>query len=108
MNADLSLLGNYHYLHKGETIMTTTQDSFDDLLKDMQRLRDELKLQIHLGSKEAQDEYDKLERKWEEMMQEGQPLAEAISDTAENVGAAAELAADELKKGYERIRELLK
>ena len=88
--------------------MTDTSKSYDELVSDLQQLRDELRLQIHLGSKEAQDEYEKLEQKWDELMQEGQPLAKAVSDTAENVGAAVELAAGELKQGYERIRDLLK
>ena len=88
--------------------MTNKPDSLSDLVNDMQQLRDELRVQIRLGSKEAQDEYEKLERKWDEMMKEGQPLAEAVSDTAKNVGAAAELAVDELKQGYEKIKDLLK
>jgi ElaB/YqjD/DUF883 family membrane-anchored ribosome-binding protein len=89
-------------------IMTDTPKSYDELVSDLQQLRDELRLQIHLGSKEAQDEYEKLEQKWDELMQEGQPLAEAVSDTAKNVGAAVDLAASELKQGYEKILDLLK
>ena len=88
--------------------MTDTPNSYDEVVSELQKLRDELRLQIHLGSKEAQDEFEQLEQKWDELMQEGQPLAEAVSETAENVGAAVELAAGELKQGYEKIRDLLK
>ena len=88
--------------------MTDTPKSYDELVTELQQLRDELRLQIHLGSKEAQDEYRKVEQKWDELMQEGQPLAEAVSDTASNVGAAVELAANELKQGYKKIWDLLK
>ena len=88
--------------------MTDTPKPYDELVSELQQLRDELQLQIHLGSKEAQEEYEKLEQKWDELIQEGQPLANAVSDTAENVGAAVELAAGELKQGYEKIRDLLK
>ena len=88
--------------------MTDAKESFDELVDNLKQLRDELRVQIHLGSKEAQDEYHELERKWDELMKEGQPFADAISDTAENVGTAAKLAADEMKKGYEKIRDLLK
>lgn len=88
--------------------MTDTPESRKELMNDLQQLRDELRLQIHLGSKDAQEEYEKLEQKWDELMRQGQPLSDAISDTAGNVGAAVELAADELKKGYENIRDLIK
>ena len=88
--------------------MADTPTPLDELINDLQQLRDELRLQIHLGSKEAQDEFDKLEFKWEQMMKERQPLANVISDTAKNVETAAELAANEIKRGYERIRDLLK
>ena len=88
--------------------MTDTPKPYDEVVSELQQLRDELRVQIHLGSKEAQEEYEKLEQKWDELMQEGQPLADAVSETAENVGAAVELAAGELKQGYEKIRDLLK
>ena len=40
--------------------MSKIQDTIDDL----KRRRDELALQIHLGSKDAQDEWAELEQKW--------------------------------------------
>ena len=88
--------------------MADSQNSFDEVMSNLRRLRDELRLQIHLGSKEAQDQFAKLERKWDEMMSEGKPVADVVSDTARGIGTAAELAADELKQGYEKIRDLLK
>ena len=67
----------------------------------------ELALKIHLGSKDAKDEWDKLEKKWDELVAQGKPVADAVGETARNVGSAAELAAEEIKKGYERIKKLL-
>ena len=78
--------------------MADSKGSIDEMIDSLKQLRDELRLKIHLGSKEAQDQYDALEQKWDQM----------VSDTARGVGAAAELAADELKSGYEKIRDLLK
>ena len=37
----------------------------DKVLAELKQKRDELALQIHLGSKEAQDEWAALEKKWE-------------------------------------------
>jgi uncharacterized protein YrzB (UPF0473 family) len=39
---------------------------FDDLIADLKQKRDELRLKIHLASKEAQDEWDELEEKMQE------------------------------------------
>ena len=88
--------------------MADPKGSIDEMIDSLKRLRDELRLKIHLGSKEAQDQYDALEQKWDQMMKDSQPVKDAVSDTARGVGVAAELAADELKSGYEKIRDLLK
>jgi hypothetical protein len=39
---------------------------FDDLVADLKQKRDELRLKIHLASKEAQDEWEELEEKMQE------------------------------------------
>ena len=88
--------------------MADPKGSIDEMIDSLKQLRDELRLKIHLGSKEAQDQYDALEQKWDQMMKDSQPVKDAVSDTARGVGVAAELAADELKSGYEKIRDLLK
>ena len=88
--------------------MADSKGSIDEMIDSLKQLRDELRLKIHLGSKEAQDQYDALEQKWDQMMKDSQPVKDAVSDTARGVGVAAELAVDELKGGYEKIRDLLK
>jgi len=82
--------------------------SWNELVAKLERERDELALKMHLGRKDLASEWEKLEAKWRELKAvKGPPLKEAASQTAQGVGAAMELAADELKKGYEKIRKLL-
>lgn len=38
--------------------------SFGELKADLAKLRDEAKVQVHLGAMEAQQEWDELETKW--------------------------------------------
>lgn len=84
------------------------KDRWDDLMNTLATERDELALKIHLGRKEAAAEWEKLEAKWHELRtQKAPPLQEAARDTAKGLGAAADSAVEELKKGYERIRKLL-
>jgi hypothetical protein len=81
---------------------------WDDVLAKLKEERDELALKIHLGKKEAAAEWEKLEAKWYEITAGRMtPTKDAADESTVGVGLAVELAAEELKKGYERIRKLL-
>jgi len=70
--------------------------------EELQTLRDELKVRIHLGTKEVQDAWDNLEQRW------GHFHAQAELDkTASNVSEAGKLLAAELMDGYQRIKRAL-
>jgi archaellum component FlaC len=87
--------------------MTNEKSTLDMMLATIEQLRDEIKLKAHLGKAEAKDELNKLDRKWESLLEQYKPVADEAGKAAENAGAALGLAADEIKAGYERIRKLL-
>ena len=87
--------------------MSEPRSQIQEILDRLARERDELKLKIHLGKAEARDEWEKLEKKLAELKAKAAPYTEVASDTAKNVGSALELAAEEIRKGYRRIRERL-
>ena len=75
--------------------------NWDELVAKLKQERDELALKVHLGSKDAAAEWEKLETKWREISATKlPPMKQAAQETAAGV-------AEELKKGYERIRKLL-
>jgi vacuolar-type H+-ATPase subunit D/Vma8 len=76
---------------------------FEDLVADLKQKRDELRLKIHLASKEAQDEWEELEEK----MQDFSSKAE-LGKTTEGLGDALGKLGQELKLGYKRIRSAIK
>ena len=76
---------------------------FEDLVADLKQKRDELRLQMHLASKEAQDEWEELEAK----MQEFSSRAE-LGRTSEGLGDALGKLGQELKLGYKRLRNAIK
>ena len=81
---------------------------WDDVLGKLAQERDELMLKLHLGKKEAAAEWEKLEAKWHEVTaRTTPPVEDAVDETTVGVGLALELAAEELRKGYEKIRKLL-
>ena len=84
--------------------------TFEDLKKlidDITRQRDEIKVKLHLAKAEVRDEWNKLETKWSEMRGKMETLTDEAEKTTESVTTAAGLLADEIKKGYQRIRNAL-
>jgi hypothetical protein len=88
--------------------MTGSREKMDEVLKDLARLRDEISLKMHLGKAEAREEWEKLEKKWQAAKAQSKTLADVVGDSAQNVGSALELTFGELKKGYERVKKMLK
>jgi hypothetical protein len=70
---------------------------------------------MHLGGKEARDQWEKLEEKWHEIEECCEPLTSATKEAASSAGeqarkvtgAAMDLAAREIKSGYQKLRKLL-
>ena len=76
---------------------------FDQLRADLKRMRDELALKIHLGSKDAQAQWAELEKKWKQFAAEAE-----LRQSAKDIGAAAHALGDELKAGFEGIKKGLR
>ena len=72
------------------------------IYEDAKRTRDEIALKVHLGSRELQDEWERLEQRWKEFEVKSQ-----LERSAKDVGAAAEILGSELKNAYARIRGAL-
>lgn len=88
--------------------MTGSKQKMDEILKDLARLRDEISLKVHLGKAEATEEWEKLEKKWQAAKAQSKSVKEVVGESAENIGTALELTFGELKKGYERVKKMLK
>jgi uncharacterized protein YukE len=75
----------------------------DDLMEQLKQKRDELRVQIHLASKEAQDEWEELEGKMNHFT-----ATAKLGETGEGVGNALGQLGHELKQGYDRVKEAIK
>lgn len=66
------------------------------------------KCRCNLGSLDAKDEFEALEKKWEywtaEAKAQPKPIREVKEASAKNVGSALDLVLEEVKHGYERIK----
>jgi hypothetical protein len=75
----------------------------DDLMEQLKQKRDELRVQIHLASKEAQDEWEELEGKMNHFT-----ATAKLGETGEGVGNALGQLGHELKQGYDRVKDAIK
>jgi vacuolar-type H+-ATPase subunit D/Vma8 len=75
----------------------------DDLFDQLKQKRDEVRVQIHLASKEVQEEWHELEKKMEDFSAKAK-----LAESSTGVGQALGELGSELKKGYKRIRDAIK
>ncbi len=87
--------------------MSDEKSSLDKLVSELKQQRDELRLQMHLASMEAKDEYERLSGKYDELSDQYEPVSNAVEETAENLLSALSLAAGELKVGFQRVHKAL-
>lgn len=79
----------------------------EQLIHDLTQQRDELKLNMHLGSQDAKDQLEKLEEKLFQLKKRLEPVQQAAGESAEHIWEAVQLLAGELKDGFDRIRKSL-
>lgn len=86
--------------------MADTQEQWQALVDRLRQERDELRVKLHLATAEARDEWDKVEAKWSEVEGRMPQVKAELKDAGGNLKAAMEMAAEEIKTRYERIRKL--
>lgn len=75
-------------------------NDFDDFTAKLKQTRDELKLQLHLASKEAEDEWEELVKEWDKFVHSRQ-----LDKSAEEVGEAARELGLRMKDAFDRLRK---
>ncbi len=73
---------------------------FSKMMADIKQRRDELRLQLHLASKEAEDEWEELMSEWDKFLSKAQfdKTAEEVGESARKLGMRMKAAYDNMKK----------
>lgn len=87
--------------------MTDLSDKLAEELEELRGLRDDLRLQVHLGKMEVQERWEKAEKDWEHLEGRLKLVGAESRETLEEVGEAAKLVLEEIRQGYRHIKELL-
>ena len=76
-------------------------------LEDLRATRDELRVRMHLGKLDAQDQWEQIEKQWQHVESKLKLAGETGREIAEEIGEATSLAVEEMKQGYAKLRKLL-
>jgi SMC interacting uncharacterized protein involved in chromosome segregation len=76
-------------------------------LEDLRAMRDELRVRLHLGKLDAQEQWEQIEKQWQHVESKLKLAGEAGREVAEDVGEATSLVIEEMKEGYAKLRKLL-
>lgn len=87
--------------------MSTWSEFFQDEMKGLRQLRDELRVQSELGSMEARDQWQQLEHRWGELEGKLKLIREGAQQDAAEIGDAVKILAEELRAGFENLRSRL-
>ena len=87
--------------------MAEERKGIEEKIAMLKRERDELALKLSLAKAEARDEWKTLQAKIDALEAQARPVAKTVGETASGVGASLELAADEIKRGFDKLRKLL-
>ena len=87
--------------------MAQSLSDIDALIESLKQQRDAIKVQLHLGKAEAQQEWDELEKKLEHLRAKAAAVGRETQNVSQDVFEAAKLLAEEIGAGYERIRKRL-
>lgn len=75
--------------------------------RELAKLRDQLILKVHLAKADLRSEWEELEKKWTLLQSRLKVLEVAGKGAAQDVRAAAQQLLQELKVGFERMRDAL-
>ena len=82
-------------------------DRFSDDIDKLREMRDELRVQLHLGAAEARDAWHEVEQRWQRLEGKLKVLGEESREDLAEVGEAAGLLVKEIQESYEHLRKRL-
>jgi len=83
------------------------RSKWQDILSDLERQRDELKLKLHLAKADTRDEWARIDEKLAQLRLRAEAAGTEARDAMKDVGIAADRLADEIRQGLDRVRKTL-
>jgi len=90
-----------------EVPMAELHPRVQQLLDDLERQRDELRVRMHLAKAEGREELAKLDEKLDELRARAGRVRGEAQQAAGDISDAAKLLASEIREGFDRIRDAI-
>jgi hypothetical protein len=84
--------------------MSDWKQTLNDELDELRRVRDELRVRLHLGKSDAQDLWRQLERRFGELESHARTAAQRTEAPLHELAAASRHLVEELRRGYRDLR----
>ncbi len=81
--------------------------TWKQLLADLERERDELRLKIHLAKADGRDQFERLEQRLQKLRARADRVKSTAKDAADDVEDAAEDLVEEIREGFAKVRRML-
>jgi hypothetical protein len=88
--------------------MDISKEDLAEVWAKLRQERDELRVKIHLGTMEAKEEWEELEKKWQHLESRAAEKKDEVVEASREVGEGVQLIVKELGAAYQRIREGLR
>jgi hypothetical protein len=88
--------------------MSHDRDVLQRRIEELRRMRDELRVKLHLGRMDARQLWDDLEKRWNHLEANAKQLTRASEDTLVAVADGVREAVTELREGYDRLASTLR
>jgi hypothetical protein len=76
-------------------------------LEGLRQLRDEVRLQIHLGKADAREAWDEVEKRWHHLEAKLRVVREGSREDLGEIRTTAKQLAREIRDGYRHVKSLL-
>jgi hypothetical protein len=83
-----------------------TREEMQKILDRLAQQRDELIVQAHLAKLDAMDEWKSMEGKLAQLRVKASQAGDIAEDSAKDIKIAAKQLADEIGRGYDKLRKL--
>ncbi len=84
------------------------QEELKKLSEKIKQYRDEARVQMHLAKEDVKDEWDDLEQEWERFRNRLDEVLHDSEDASKEARQTAQKLGEDLKSGYQNIRNKLK
>jgi hypothetical protein len=89
------------------SIKDEIEDDLEDVIEKLKEERDELRVRIHLANMEMRDEWEELEKKWDQFVVKSGQVRTEVEPTVQEIKSALSLLGEEIAKGYRKIKDAI-